>query len=102
METADAEIARRAPPILEHKAGRILVNGGPTGVEVAPAMVPDGAVPSSFDRRTTSVGSLANSGFLRPVGYPDLPADLLPEELRDVNRARPPRLLDGGRTGTIY
>ena len=61
-------------PILERKAGRILANGWPTGVEVGHAMVHGGPFPATSDSRTTSVGSLAIHRFLRPVCYQDLPA----------------------------
>jgi 2,5-dioxopentanoate dehydrogenase len=100
MEPADVEIARRLLPILERKAGRILANGWPTGVEVGHAMVHGGPFPATSDSRTTSVGSLAIRRFLRPVCYQDLPDDLLPEELRDENRSRLPLLLDGVRADT--
>ena len=59
MEAEDAAIARRLIPILERKAGRILANGWPTGVEVSHAMVHGGPFPATSDSRTTSVGSLA-------------------------------------------
>jgi alpha-ketoglutaric semialdehyde dehydrogenase len=97
MEPSDGGIARRLLPILERKAGRILANGWPTGVEVGHAMVHGGPFPATSDSRTTSVGSLAIRRFLRPVCYQDLPADLLPEELRDGAGSRLPRLLDGVR-----
>ena len=97
MEPSDNGIARRLLPILERKAGRILANGWPTGVEVGHAMVHGGPFPATSDSRTTSVGSLAIRRFLRPVCYQDLPTDLLPEELRDGNGSRLPRLLDGAR-----
>jgi 2,5-dioxopentanoate dehydrogenase len=97
MEAADVEIARRLLPILERKAGRILANGWPTGVEVGHAMVHGGPFQATSDSRTTSVGSLAIRRFLRPVCYQDLPADILPEEWRDGNISRLPHLLDGTR-----
>jgi NADP-dependent aldehyde dehydrogenase len=97
MEPADASIARRLVPILEHKVGRILANGWPTGVEVGHAMVHGGPFPATSDSRTTSVGSLAIRRFLRPVCYQDLPPDLLPIELLDENPFKVPRLLDGAR-----
>jgi 2,5-dioxopentanoate dehydrogenase len=100
MEPGDNGIARRLLPILERKAGRILANGWPTGVEVGHAMVHGGPFPATSDSRTTSVGSLAIRRFLRPVCYQDLPTDLLPEELRDGNESRLPRLLDGTRADT--
>ncbi len=97
LEPTDREIARRLLPILERKAGRVLANGWPTGVEVSHAMVHGGPFPATSDSRTTSVGTLAIRRFLRPVCYQDIPADLLPEELRDDNPARIPRLVNGVR-----
>lgn len=72
-------------PKLELLAGRILVNGFGTGVEVAHAMVHGGPYPSTSDGRATSVGSLAIARFLRPVCYQNLPDPLLPDELKAAN-----------------
>lgn len=83
MDAGDHEAARPLIPVLERKAGRILANGWPTGVEVAPAMVHGGPYPSTSDSRTTSVGTLAIDRYLRPVCYQDIPASLLPDALRD-------------------
>src|SRR5699024_2868282 len=55
MDDADLEAARALLPTLERKAGRILVNGWPTGVEVCHAMVHGGPFPATSDSRTTSV-----------------------------------------------
>lgn len=81
-------------PLLERKAGRILLNGFGTGVEVAHAMVHGGPYPSTSDGRSTSVGSLAIRRFLRPVCYQDFTADLLPQELQDGNPLGLYRLVD--------
>lgn len=70
---------------LERKAGRILFNGFPTGVEVCHAMVHGGPFPATTDSRTTSVGSAAIQRFLRPVCYQDVPPALLPDALLDSN-----------------
>ncbi|OJY01969.1 MAG: aldehyde dehydrogenase (NADP(+)) [Rhizobiales bacterium 63-22] len=94
MDEADHEAARGMLPLLERKAGRILVNGFGTGVEVAHAMVHGGPFPSTADGRSTSVGSLAIARFLRPVCYQDLPQGLLPPELQG-DGAGLPRRLDG-------
>lgn len=72
-------------PELELKAGRILVNGFPTGVEVCHAMVHGGPFPATSDARTTSVGSMAIDRFLRPVCYQDVPQSALPVALQDAN-----------------
>ena len=81
--------------MLERKAGRIVVNGFPTGVEVSYAMVHGGPSPSTSDGRVTSVGAMAIERFLRPVCYQDFPEALLPEELRDAELASRVRLVDG-------
>ena len=81
MDGEDLEYAKTILPALERKAGRVLVNGFPTGVEVAHAMVHGGPFPATSDGRSTSVGSLAIQRFLRPVCYQDFPADLLPAAL---------------------
>ncbi|WP_435536187.1 aldehyde dehydrogenase (NADP(+)) [Azospirillum sp. ST 5-10] len=91
----DLEAARRLLPVLERRAGRVLFNGWPTGVEVGEAMVHGGPFPATSDGRTTSVGTLAIHRFLRPVCYQDVPAELLPEALRDGNPLGLWRRVDG-------
>jgi 2,5-dioxopentanoate dehydrogenase len=85
MADEDLPIAQRLMPGLQRRAGRILANGWPTGVEVGHAMVHGGPFPATSDGRSTSVGSLAIERFLRPVCYQDLPDGLLPPALRDGN-----------------
>jgi NADP-dependent aldehyde dehydrogenase len=91
----DRALAASLLPTLERKAGRILFNGFPTGVEVSHAMVHGGPFPSTSDSRTTSVGASAIERFLRPVCYQDIPQELLPEALRDGNPLGIARLIDG-------
>lgn len=81
MDAGDAPLARRLLPVLERKAGRVLANGFPTGVEVCDAMVHGGPYPASTNFGATSVGTMAIRRFLRPVSYQNLPADILPEDL---------------------
>ncbi|HET8597500.1 MAG TPA: aldehyde dehydrogenase (NADP(+)) [Castellaniella sp.] len=81
----DDGLAAALIPLLELKAGRILANGFPTGVEVSDAMVHGGPFPATSDSRTTSVGTLAIRRFLRPVCYQDIPDSLLPAALRAGN-----------------
>ena len=97
MDDGDLEAARNLLPILERKAGRILVNNWPTGVEVCHSMVHGGPYPATSDSRSTSVGSAAIQRFLRPVCYQNLPQELLPQALRDDNPLGVGRLLDGER-----
>jgi NADP-dependent aldehyde dehydrogenase len=82
VDAGDIAAASSIIPQLELLAGRLLVNGFGTGVEVSPAMVHGGPYPATSDGRSTSVGTLAIYRFLRPVSYQDFPAELLPEPLR--------------------
>ncbi|MDU8943198.1 aldehyde dehydrogenase (NADP(+)) [Ovoidimarina sediminis] len=81
LDEGDTALARRLLPILERKAGRVLANGFPTGVEVADAMVHGGPYPASTNFGATSVGTLSIRRFLRPVCYQNLPDALLPGDL---------------------
>ena len=81
--------------LLETRAGRLLFNGFPTGVEVGHAMVHGGPFPATSDGRSTSVGSRAIFRFARPVCYQDFPDSALPEELKNANPLGLQRLLDG-------
>ncbi|MFC3579724.1 aldehyde dehydrogenase (NADP(+)) [Sphingomonas hylomeconis] len=93
----DSDEALVAPliPILARKAGRILANGWPTGVEVSHAMVHGGPFPATSDSRTTSVGALAIDRFLRPVCYQGLPESLLPAAIQSGNPWQLARRVDG-------
>jgi NADP-dependent aldehyde dehydrogenase len=91
----DHAIALALMPTLERKAGRLLANGWPTGVEVSHAMVHGGPFPSTSDGRSTSVGTLAIERFLRPVCYQDIPDALLPSVLRRGAQSSLPHRLDG-------
>jgi NADP-dependent aldehyde dehydrogenase len=97
LDDDDLETARALLPTLERKAGRLLVNGWPTGVEVCDAMVHGGPFPATSDSRTTSVGTAAILRFLRPVCYQDFPDSLLPMALQHGNPMLLRRLLDGQR-----
>jgi NADP-dependent aldehyde dehydrogenase len=95
MEDTDLDLAWRLLPTLERKAGRILVNGFPTGVEVSHAMVHGGPFPATSDPHFTSVGTLSVRRFVRPVCYQNLPAALLPPALQDGNPRGIWRSIDG-------
>ena len=58
--------------VLEQKAGRLIYNGYPTGVEVCAAMQHGGPYPASTDSRFTAVGTAAIQRWLRPVCYQNL------------------------------
>lgn len=81
MDEGDTDLARRLMPVIERKAGRLLCNGFPTGVEVADAMVHGGPYPASTNFGATSVGTLSIRRFLRPVCYQNTPTDILPDDL---------------------
>jgi 2,5-dioxopentanoate dehydrogenase len=94
-DTGDLALARALLPVLERKAGRVLANGYPTGVEVCHAMVHGGPFPATSDSRMTSVGATAVERFLRPVCYQDLPPALMPAALQNDNPLQLWRLKDG-------
>jgi len=84
--------------ILERKAGRLVFNGFPTGVEVGHAMVHGGPYPATSDGRSTSVGSHAIFRFCRPLCYQGFPQATLPDELKDANPLHIWRMVDGKMT----
>jgi NADP-dependent aldehyde dehydrogenase len=97
LHGTDADLAAFADlvAILERKAGRLIVNGFPTGVEVCHAMVHGGPYPATSDSRATSVGTYSIYRFVRPVCYQDFPQAALPDELKDQNPLGIMRLVDG-------
>jgi NADP-dependent aldehyde dehydrogenase len=94
------ELLAQAPllSLLARKAGRLVFNQFPTGVEVNQAMVHGGPFPATSDGRSTSVGTRAIERFSRLIAYQNFPHDALPAELRDANPRGIWRLLDGFRT----
>jgi NADP-dependent aldehyde dehydrogenase len=84
--------------VLERKAGRLLVNGFPTGVEVCPSMHHGGPYPATTDERFTSVGTAAIQRWVRPVCYQGFPASALPAELQNENPRRIMRLVNNHLT----
>jgi alpha-ketoglutaric semialdehyde dehydrogenase len=81
--------------VLEARAGRLVCNAFPTGVEVCHAMVHGGPYPATADGRSTSVGTLAIHRFVRPVCYQGFPDAALPAELQEANPLGINRLVDG-------
>ncbi len=71
--------------LLEERAGRVIFNGYPTGVEVCHAMVHGGPYPATTAPATTSVGQSAIRRFTRPIAYQNLPDSLLPPALQNAN-----------------
>lgn len=85
MDPGDSDAARALLMILERKAGRVIANGFPTGVEVADPMVHSGPYPASTNFGASSVGSISIRRFLRPVCYQDVPAELIDEDTRPLD-----------------
>ena len=81
VDDEDLADAAQLMPVLERKAGRLLANGFPTGVEVSDTMVHGGPYPASTNFGATSVGTLSIRRFLRPVCYQNIPGKLLPGDL---------------------
>lgn len=82
MDAGDTALGQKLMPVLERKAGRVLANGFPTGVEVCDAMVHGGPYPASTNFGATSVGTLAIRRWSRPVSYQNIPDALLPGDLK--------------------
>lgn len=80
---------------LEDRAGRIIFNGFPTGVEVGEAMQHGGPWPATTDSRWTSVGMTALERFQRPVCWQGFPQSLLPGDLSSDAGSATPFRLDG-------
>ena len=93
----ESELAanRELLSILETKAGRLLFNGFPTGVEVCHAMVHGGPYPATSDGRSTSVGTRAIFRFTRQVSFQSFPDEVLPDELKESNPLHIWRMVDG-------
>jgi 2,5-dioxopentanoate dehydrogenase len=100
IHATDADLEEFKPliAILENKAGRLIFNGFPTGVEVAAAMTHGGPYPATTDARSTSVGYYALKRFARPVSYQNFPQAALPAELQDANPRGVWRLVDNELT----
>jgi len=97
-EPADLEMFAELIPVLELKAGRLLLNGYPTGVEVCDAMVHGGPYPATSDARGSSVGTLSINRFLRPICFQNYPDSLLPDALKNANPLGIQRMVDGAST----
>jgi 2,5-dioxopentanoate dehydrogenase len=81
--------------LMAEKAGRLIVNAAPTGVEVCPSMHHGGPFPATTDGRFTSVGTDAIKRWLRPVVFQSFPDALLPEELQNSNPQNIARRVNG-------
>ena len=90
--------AKNLLQILERKAGRLILNGFPTGVEVCPSMNHGGPYPATTDVRFTSVGTAALQRFVRPICYQNFPESVLREALKNENPLRIWRTVNGELT----
>jgi NADP-dependent aldehyde dehydrogenase len=81
--------------VLRTRAGRLIFNGYPTGVEVSHAMHHGGPYPATTDSKFTSVGATAIYRFARPVCYQDFPEPMLPPELQNANPRKLWRTVNG-------
>jgi NADP-dependent aldehyde dehydrogenase len=97
----DLAKAKKVLEVFRDKAGRLIWNGFPTGVEVVAAMQHGGPYPATTAPATTSVGVKAINRFLRPVAYQNFPQELLPDALKDSNPSGIWRLVDGQLTKEI-
>jgi NADP-dependent aldehyde dehydrogenase len=95
----EAELAAHASLVaaLQQRAGRLIFNAFPTGVEVCHSMVHGGPFPATSDGRSTSVGSMAIHRFVRPVAWQGFPESCLPAELQEGNPLGIRRMVDGVR-----
>lgn len=93
----EAELVAHASLVaaLQQKAGRLIFNAFPTGVEVCHSMVHGGPFPATSDGRSTSVGSMAIQRFVRPVAWQGFPESCLPAELQEANPLGIRRMVDG-------
>ena len=97
-EEADGEFVAGLLAALERRAGRVVWNSYPTGVEVCHAMVHGGPFPATSDSRFTSVGTASILRFARPVCFQDVPDGWLPKELQGSNPLGMERIVNGRRT----
>ncbi|HEY1684192.1 MAG TPA: aldehyde dehydrogenase (NADP(+)) [Tepidisphaeraceae bacterium] len=97
-KTDNPTIQKRALAHLESIAGRVIVNGFPTGVEVNDAVVHGGPYPATTDSNSTSVGSAAIRRFVRMVAFQNVPDELLPPALQNANPLQISRTINGQRT----
>ncbi|MBN1430321.1 MAG: aldehyde dehydrogenase (NADP(+)) [Anaerolineae bacterium] len=93
-EADDLDMAGNLFSLLREKAGRLIWNGYPTGVEVVHAMQHGGPYPATTAPQTTSVGLTAVKRFMRPVAFQNIPDALLPDALKDANPLTIWRIVD--------
>jgi alpha-ketoglutaric semialdehyde dehydrogenase len=95
------DMVKNALAQLESMAGRVIVNGFPTGVEVNDAIVHGGPYPATTESNSTSVGSAAIRRFVRMVAFQNVPDDLLPPALQNANPLNIWRTVNGQCTNGV-
>ncbi|HEX7262499.1 MAG TPA: aldehyde dehydrogenase (NADP(+)), partial [Luteolibacter sp.] len=87
LHATDVELAESPDLVfaLQNRAGRLIFNGFPTGVEVCNSMVHGGPFPATSDGRSSSVGTMAIYRFCRPIAWQSFPDAALPAELQEAN-----------------
>ena len=92
----EAKVQGPLVDILAERAGRLILNGYPTGLEVSHAIVHGGPYPSTSDGgRSTAVGTRALNRWARLICYQSFADELLPPELQDANPLKLRRLVNG-------
>jgi|TARA_B110000046_G_C12991914_1_gene398213 alpha-ketoglutaric semialdehyde dehydrogenase len=94
-EESEFEEQAHLVALAQEKAGRIIFNGVPTGVEVGHAMIHGGPFPATTAPNSTSVGADAVKRFARPICFQDAPQSLLPMSLQDENPLEIYRKING-------
>lgn len=84
--------------VLQRKAGRLIFNGYPVGIEVCHSIHHGGPYPAASHSFFTSIGTRCIQRFVRPVCYQDWPDAQLPMALQNANPRGVWRLVDGKRT----
>ncbi|MEO1009211.1 MAG: aldehyde dehydrogenase family protein [Planctomycetota bacterium] len=95
MSSSDSKLCHKLAAILEHRAGRLVFNASPTGLELCTSLVHAGPYPASLGEGRTAVGPAAATRWLRDVSYQNAPEALLPRELRTANPLEIPRIVNG-------
>jgi 2,5-dioxopentanoate dehydrogenase len=93
-ETDELSNYRSLTDNMVNLAGRVILNGPPTGVEVGNAIMHGGPFPATSDSRFTSVGTSSIKRFVRPVCWQNWSEDLLPDELKTANPLKIWRLVN--------
>lgn len=76
------QVAAELLPVISSLVGRVIWNGWPTGVSVTRALQHGGPYPATTAPVSGSIGADAALRWLRPVTYQNLPAELLPADVR--------------------